>query len=127
GLHSRCMRHQLPGGLPGAENLSKSAKMKDLILAMNSKNKIIAAICASPALVLAPLGVLKGKRAACYPSMEENFSPEIEYAEENIIQDGNIITSKGPATAFSFALKIAENLVGKDTADTVGRQMLYLA
>ena len=116
----------LPGGMPGAENLAKSPKVKDLILAMNSKDNLIAAICASPALVLSPLGVLNGKMAACYPGMEENFSPEVRFEEERIIQDGNIITSRGPATAFSFALKIAESLVGKDTSDMVGRQMLYL-
>jgi 4-methyl-5(b-hydroxyethyl)-thiazole monophosphate biosynthesis len=114
-----------PGGMPGAENLAGSRKVKELILTMSAKGKIVAAICASPALVLAPLGILSGKKAACYPGMEKNFSPDIEYANERIIQDGNIITSKGPATAFSFALKIAENLVGKNTADMIGKQMLY--
>ena len=113
--------------MPGAENLSKSTKIKDLILAMNSENKIIAAICASPALVLAPLGILNGKKAACYPGMEKSFTLDIKYTKEEIVQEGNIITSKGPGTAFSFALKVAENLVGKDTAEMIGKQMLYLS
>jgi 4-methyl-5(b-hydroxyethyl)-thiazole monophosphate biosynthesis len=115
----------LPGGMPGAENLAASAKVKDLIIAMNSKGRIVAAICASPALVLAPLGILDGKKAVCYPGMEKNFSPDTEHADEKIVQDGKIITSKGPGTALPFALKIAENLAGKNTADMIAKQMLY--
>jgi 4-methyl-5(b-hydroxyethyl)-thiazole monophosphate biosynthesis len=115
----------IPGGMPGAENLAKSIKVKETILAMNSAGKLIAAICASPALVLAPTGILNGKTATCYPGMEKNFSPEIKFTKEKVIQDGNIITSRGAGTAALFAIRIAENLAGKDTADIVGEQMLY--
>ena len=115
----------LPGGMPGSENLAKSAKVKDIILTMHSKEKLIAAICASPALVLVPTGILDGKNATCYPGMEENFTPEITFLEDNVIQDGNIITSRGVGTALDFALKIVEYLAGKDTADTVGEQALH--
>ena len=113
-----------PGGMPGAENLAKSSKVKDMVLAMNSKGRLIGAICASPALVLAPLGIIDGKKAACYPGMEENFSAKVEFTEEKVIQDGNVVTSRGPGTAFSFALKLAENLAGKETAKLIGKQML---
>ncbi|MGB2631265.1 MAG: DJ-1 family glyoxalase III [Candidatus Omnitrophota bacterium] len=116
-----------PGGMPGAENLARSSKVKDMILAMDSGKKLIAAICASPALVLAPLGVLDGKKATCYPGMDENFSAKVKCAKEKVVQDGNVITSRGPGTAFDFSLKIAENLAGKETADMVGKQMLYSA
>ncbi|MGB2600320.1 MAG: DJ-1 family glyoxalase III [Candidatus Omnitrophota bacterium] len=114
-----------PGGMPGAENLARSVKVKDLILGMHSEERLIAAICASPALVLAPTGVLDGKTATCYPGMEENFSPEITFSEDTVIQDGNIITSRGVGTALDFSLKIVENLVGKDTAELVGEQTLH--
>jgi protein deglycase len=115
----------LPGGMPGAENLASSTKVKDLIMNLNSERRIIAAICASPALVLAPAGVLKGKRATCYPGMEKSFPSDVKFFNGEVVQDGNIITSMGPATAFAFGLKIAENIVGKSTADMVGKQMLY--
>ena len=114
-----------PGGLPGAENLASSTKVKELITKMDSQDKIIAAICASPALVLAPTGVLKGKSAACYPGLEKNFSSDIKSVKQEVIQDGNIITSKGPATALAFGIKVAENLVGKAKADMIAQQMLY--
>ena len=116
----------LPGGMPGAENLASSTKVKGLISNLNSGKKIVAAICASPALVLAPTGILKGKKATCYPGMEKSFLSNVKFSDSEVVQDGNIITSRGPATAFAFGLKIAENLVGKSTADMVGKQMLYI-
>jgi len=116
----------LPGGSPGAENLAKSSRVKELVLDMNSKGKLICAICASPALVLAPTGILDGKKATCYPGMEKNFSVDIKFSKDSVVQDGNIITSRGPATALPFVLKIVENMAGKDTADMVGKQTLFV-
>lgn len=117
----------LPGGMPGAENLAGSIKLKDLIRKMNSKNKLIAAICASPALVLGPTGILQGRKATCYPGLEVSFTPEIAFSKKEVVQDGNIITSRGPATAFKFGLKIAEELVGKDKSDMIAKQMVFKA
>ncbi|MEA3489252.1 MAG: DJ-1 family glyoxalase III [Candidatus Omnitrophota bacterium] len=114
-----------PGGLPGAENLAGSSKLKEMILKMNSRGKLIAAICASPALVLAPTGILSGKSATCYPGLEKNFSTDIKFVKEKVIRDGNVITSRGPATAFAFGVKIAEVLAGKAKAEMVADQMLY--
>ena len=115
----------LPGGMPGAENLAISAKVKELISKMDSKGRLIGAICASPALVLAPTGILDGKNATCYPGMDQNFPASVKSSKERVVQDGNIITSMGPATAFDFGLKMAENLVGKQKSDMVGQQMLF--
>ncbi len=113
-----------PGGLPGAENLARSQKLKDLVITMNEEGRLIAAICATPALLLAPLGILDGRRATCYPSMEEKFSTSVSPADEQVVQDENIITSKGPGTSAGFALKIAENLVGAEKAEAVRKAML---
>ncbi len=55
----------LPGGLPGAANLQKSEKVKELVKKMDAQKKLIGAICAAPALVLAPAGVLNGRKATC--------------------------------------------------------------
>jgi 4-methyl-5(b-hydroxyethyl)-thiazole monophosphate biosynthesis len=70
------------------------------------------------------MGILDGKEATCYPGLEKNFSPEIKHSKEKVVQDGNVITSQGPATAFAFSRKIAENLVGKAKADMIASQML---
>jgi len=115
----------LPGGMPGAENLAKAVKIKDILLKMKKEKKLIAAICASPALVLAPAGILDEKSATCYPGLEKNFSSKTKISEEKIVQDGNVITSRGAGTAHLFGFKIAENLVGKEKADMIAEQMLY--
>ena len=109
----------LPGGMPGAENLSLSEKVNSLIIEMNNKKKIIAAICASPAIVLAPIGILDNKTATCYPNMERDFNSNTTYSEDDMVIDGNIITSKGPATAMEFALSLVRILAGEEIANSV--------
>ena len=115
----------LPGGMPGAEYLASSVKLKDLIIKMNDAGKIIAAICASPVVVLEPSGILKGKNATCYPGMESGFSPDVRSSKEDVVIDGNIMTSRGPWTAFEFAFQLAEKLVGTAKSEMVAEQMLF--
>jgi len=115
----------LPGGMPGAENLVNSVDLKSLIIKLFAAGKIVAAICASPALVLVPLGVLEGKSATCFPGLEKNFPASVKRSKEKIIQDGNLITACGAGIAFDFGLKIAENLVGRSRSDMIAEQMCY--
>jgi protein deglycase len=116
----------LPGGMPGAENLASSVKLKDMLIEMDKAGKIIAAICASPVLVLDPCGILKRKNATCYPGMEKGFSPEVRSSKDDVAEDGNIITSRGPWTAFAFGLKVAEKLVGEAKSAMIASQILYM-
>lgn len=109
----------LPGGMPGATNLASSEKVNSFIKQMHKNGKIIAAICASPAIVLAPLGILQNKTATCFPGMQGNFGKKVIYKEENVVIDGNIITSRGPATTLLFALAIVEKLSGKETSEKI--------
>jgi protein deglycase len=114
----------LPGGIPGAANLAASSEVKALVKAMHQSEKIIAAICAAPSLVLAPTGILKNKSVTGYPGMTENFEKSTIYKETIVVVDNNIITSRGPGTALAFALAIAEKLVGKEAADKVRQATL---
>ena len=100
----------LPGGLPGAENLAACDALTTLIQTMNANGKIVAAICASPAYVLAPAGVLDGRKATCYPGCEDRFPETTSHFEDNVVRDGNIITSRGPGTALEFSLKLVQAL-----------------
>jgi len=114
----------LPGGLPGAENLANSSKVTELIKGMDENDKLIAAICASPAVVLAPMGILDNRKATCYPGFEEKFSENTTYVDEKVVVEGNIITSRGPGTAFDFALEIIKYLKNEDIANEVKEQTL---
>ncbi len=115
----------IPGGGTGAKNIAASKKASEIIKEMHSKGKLIAAICASPAVVLSPLEILKDKSATCYPGMQELFKNDITYKEEAVVCDKNIITSRGPATSISFALKIVELLIDKKTSEEIAEDILY--
>lgn len=113
-----------PGGMPGAENLSNSQRVRELILKMHKEGRLIAAICASPALVLAPTGILKKRRATAYPGMEKDFGKDTTFVEDKVVVDGNIITSRGPGTALLFSLAIVERLAGKKVSEGLKEKTL---
>ena len=111
----------LPGGMPGASTLDKHEGLRKLILDFAEKNKPIAAICAAP-MVLGKLGLLKGRKATCYPSFEQ-YLEGAECLDEPVVVDGNIITGMGPGAAMDFALAIVEKLVGKEKVDELVEAM----
>ena len=115
----------LPGGMPGSSNLAEADIVKKIILSMHKNNKIIAAICAAPALVLAPLSLLNNKKATCYKNMETHFEKSTSFSSQNVVVDSNIITSRGPATAAEFAFTITELLTGKEKRSQIETGMLF--
>jgi protein deglycase len=114
----------LPGGMPGALHLHNSVEVNDFIKTAHSKGALIAAICAAPAVVLAPLGILDNKIATCYPGDQVDFGKTTRYKNKTVIVDGNIITSQGVGTAIEFGLAIVEKIIGKETAKKVGKHAL---
>ncbi len=116
----------IPGGMPGAANISESVEAGRFIESLYQGKKLIAAICASPSIVLSPLKILDGKKSTGYPGFENGFSEFVELKTDKVVVDGNIITSKGPGTAADFSFTILEYLVGKKQAETVARSMLFL-
>ncbi|MCM1310632.1 MAG: DJ-1/PfpI family protein [Bacteroides sp.] len=113
----------LPGGMPGATNLLDCQPLVDLLTSFPGH---IAAICASPSVVLGSLGLLKGKRATCYPGMENWSDNGATMTGADVERDGRFITGRGPALAIPFAAAIVETSLGKDKADEVLSGMLYL-
>ena len=112
----------LPGGMPGASNLNADERVGGLIRDFNRKGKMMGAICAAP-FVLANAGILDGKRVTSYPSFKDKLGAAI-YEEKPVVEDGNILTSRGPGTALSFALAIVEKLAGKEKAQQIKEAML---
>lgn len=98
----------LPGGQPGTENLSKFYPLKDVI-SYYEKNRIIAAICAAPSII-GEMGLLKGKKAVCYPGYESKLKDAI-VDTKSVVVDNNIITAKGPGAAKSFSYAIIQKLL----------------
>ena len=112
----------LPGGLPGATNLDAHKGLSDLIMAFAEAGKPLSAICAAP-LVYGKRGLLKGKKATCYPGFD-NFLEGAEYTAAMVEKDGNIITGKGPGAAMEFALAVVELLQGKDKVAELRKAMI---
>jgi 4-methyl-5(b-hydroxyethyl)-thiazole monophosphate biosynthesis len=102
----------LPGGMPGAATLSKHEGLNRALLDFVEKGKPVAAICAAP-MVLGKLGLLKGKKATCYPGFE-HYLEGAECTGAQVEKDGRIITGRGPGAAMDFALAIVGLLQGKD-------------
>lgn len=115
----------LPGGMPGALNLHKFSPLNDLLKVHHMNGGKIAAICAAPAVVLAPLGLLNGRHATCYPGFEQAaIDSGAKMDPERVVIDGNIITSNGPSSATLFALAILEMAAGKEAAEEVAAGIL---
>lgn len=111
----------LPGGMPGASNLYESEPLRRMLLSGCGK---IAAICASPAVVLGQLGLLEGKPATCYPGFE-NLCAGAQMTGAPVVTAGNLITAKGPAFAMDFAFAIVTATLGEEKTDEVARGMLF--
>ncbi|KAJ0183001.1 hypothetical protein K1T71_000977 [Dendrolimus kikuchii] len=117
----------LPGGLEGSDRLSKSEVVGMLLKEYEKAGKIVAAICAAPTAFVAH-GVAQGKRVTSYPTTKDTIAKAAggyQYVEgERVVTDGNIVTSRGPGTAYWFALKLIELLTGKEKSDQVEKGMI---
>ena len=113
----------LPGGMPGAEHLRDCKELETMLKKQSKENRLFAAICASPAVVLLHHGLLGQRRATCHPNFVEKL-PNTEAVESRVVVDGNLVTSRGPGTALEFALTLVELLFGKDKAEQTAAPML---
>ena len=117
----------LPGGMPGTTRLGASPLLTGAITDFAGKGKPVAAICAAPS-ILADLGLLKGKTAACHPSVEERLlEGGAELVTDPVVTDGNIITSRGMGTAIDFALALVKRCLGQAEADRIASAIVYRA
>ncbi len=111
----------IPGGYPGVDRLLESEETLALLREMNAKGRWLAALCAGPR-VLDKAGILENKRYTAYPGQEDKITTGT-YCEDIVVQDGNIITSRGPATVYAFAYALVEALGGDSLA--VKNRMVY--
>lgn len=114
----------LPGGMPGAVNLYEFEPLKKIINDQyNSKDGRIAAICASPSVVLGQMGLLKGREAICYPGMEEHLAGST-LANTGFTVDERFVLGAGPSLALPWSLAILTEAAGLEVAQTVAEGML---
>lgn len=114
----------LPGGMPGAEHLRDCKLLIDMLEKHDVQDALLAAICASPAVVFGTHGFVVDKQATCYPGFEAGLIGAEYIANEPVVMDDNILTGKGPAAAMIFALTVLGNLKGYESAQSVADGLL---
>jgi protein DJ-1 len=114
----------IPGGLGGAKTMSSHQQVLSLIRSYYDSGRLVASICAGPT-VLAAAGIAHNAQITSYPSVRSKLDKDYQYREDDVVQDKNLITSRGPGTAMAFALAIARYLVGDQTTNTVAEQILF--
>ncbi|MFO8078649.1 MAG: DJ-1/PfpI family protein [Thermoplasmatota archaeon] len=114
----------LPGGAPGYIHLRNDKRVLDLINKMYKENRLVAAVCASPA-VLSDAGILNGKNCTIYPGMQEELKKGGgQPVDDLVVVDGNVVTSQGPATSILFALEVVSILAGSSVSESVKEKTL---
>jgi len=113
----------LPGGMPGTSNLGMHSGVRRIVKDFAESGKGVAAICAAPTL-LGDLGLLKGRRVTCFPSMEKKITGAI-LTGAPVMDDDNIITGQGAGAAVDFALKLIAVLEGEDKAGEIAEAIVY--
>lgn len=114
----------LPGGKLGTDNLEASETVQKALDYCTANNLYIGAICAAPS-ILGHKGILKGKRAICYPGFEKELAGA-EIVNEPAVRDGNIITSRGAGAAVEFGLKLAEVLASPEKSKAVAEGIVWV-
>lgn len=111
----------LPGGMPGSAHLRDNEQLITELQKFDTIGKKVAAICAAP-IALNRAGLLEGRNFTCYDGVQEQIA-DGHYHKETVVVDGNVITSRGPATALAFAYHLVEILGGD--AESLRNGMLY--
>ena len=114
----------LPGGAEGAQRLAESAKVGEILRKHEKSGRWVGAICAAP-MALQAHGVFRNRQLTSHPSVKEMLEDWGEYSENPVVADGNLITSRGPGTAFPFALRIVGILADAKRMVDVRAPMMF--
>lgn len=113
----------LPGGTPGTTNLGKHKGLQTLLQKQHEAKGFIGAICAAPS-ILGDLGILEGRQAVCYPGFESRLKGAT-IADDKVVRDGHVVTSKAAGTAIDFSLKLIKHLKSKEDSLNIKRSIHY--
>lgn len=116
----------LPGGGIGTQNLYANEKVRNAVTFCYQSDKYIAAICAAPSIILGGMGLLKGKKATCYPGMEDGMTDALS-VDANSVIDGKIITGRGVGGALDFACDLIKVLQDETQAQKIASEVVHYA
>ncbi|KAI0032615.1 DJ-1 [Vararia minispora EC-137] len=113
----------VPGGAKGAETISQKPTIQALVRDFYGKKKVVSMICAGSIAALE--SGLPFQPLTSHPSVKEQLDRKYDYREDPVIVSSNLITSRGPGTAFPFALTIVEMLCGPEKRKEVYEPMVF--
>lgn len=116
----------LPGGMPGTTNLYADARVTAAVRKMAEEGKYVAAICAAPSVILGGMGLLAGKKATCYPGMEDGMKGAAAL-DRNCVVDGQVITGRAVGGALDFGCALVSALCGEEQARKVSAAVVHHA
>lgn len=114
----------VPGGLGGVNGILASERACALLRQACAQEKYLAAICAGPT-VLSRLGLIGGKKAVCYPGMEDLLAPAIHQENISAVRDGRVLTAQAAGSAFELGLMMLETLKDAAVARQVSQSVYY--
>ncbi|EPF9727514.1 DJ-1 family glyoxalase III [Vibrio fluvialis] len=117
----------LAGGVGGAENFRDSTLLVEIIKQQKYDGRLVAAICASPAVVLQHHDLFPGALMTCHPNFQDRI-PQDLWRNRRVTFDvnNNLLTSQGPGTALEFSVEIIVQLSGKELAREVALPLVAL-
>ncbi|RDX54749.1 DJ-1 [Lentinus brumalis] len=113
----------IPGGAKGAETISRSSPVQHLVRRYLEDGKFVGMICAGSLAALT--SKLPKQPLTSHPSVRDQLKDAFEYSEEPVVVSGKLVTSRGPGTAFPFALTLVELLCGKEKRAEVAGPMVF--
>ncbi|KDQ10333.1 hypothetical protein BOTBODRAFT_36238 [Botryobasidium botryosum FD-172 SS1] len=113
----------VPGGAKGAETISTNEDVQELIRSYHSAGKIVGMICAGSLAALT--SGLPRTKITSHPSVRPQLEAAYEYSEDSVVTAGNLVTSRGPGTAFPFALRLVSLLVDDKKRKEVEGPMIF--
>lgn len=113
----------LPGGMGGVRSMLGSQKVLETVQFAWENDRFVTAICAAPT-ILAKLHITDGRRAVCYPGLEDRMG-SARMQDRDTVRDDRLITGRAPGAAYEFGLALLEALKGAETAEAVRKGLVY--
>ncbi|MCL9652678.1 DJ-1/PfpI family protein [Pantoea agglomerans] len=114
----------VPGGPDGSKNLAANAAVIDFIRRHDEAGRLVCPICSAAARVLAPQGLLRGRRYVSSGTSSEGVTDGV-YVNASVVKDGNLLSGQDLGAAFDFAFAIAFILTGE--ADSATEQAEHIS
>ncbi|TIB40291.1 hypothetical protein E3P86_00732 [Wallemia ichthyophaga] len=115
----------VPGGGPGANTLKSNIRIQSLFQRnFKASDKLLGTICAG-SLIIKSADIAKGQPITSHPSVKDELDHLYAYSQDKVVVTENLVTSRGPGTAFDFVLTLIELTAGRQKRNDVAGPMIF--